>query len=273
MPDDSDVTSPDADAPEAEATEAVATEAQATETDMPGAAAADVEAPEAEPTADPELLGAVDLARAALFAVTPEATVGPLVGHIVEGEHVLSLLFDSALPGYPGWRWSVTISRLDGEAEPGVLETELVPGEASLLAPDWVPWSERLADYQASQEALAAERAGDDEDADDEDADEESEDDLDDLDEDEDEDDDDDDDAVVPVLHSGDIDGVDIDFDDPELDDDADVDVALDLEAEESAALDADVDETDDAESEAEEDGPEPPAVPGGREPSGEDQD
>ena len=247
MPDDSDVTSPDAEAPEAAA-------------------------PEAELTADPELLGAVELARAALFAVTPEATVGPVVGHIVEGEHVLSLLFDSALPGYPGWRWSVTIARLDGEAEPSVLETELMPGEASLLAPDWVPWSERLADYQASQEALAAERLGDDEDSDDEDADEESEDDLDDLDEDEDDEDDEDDDGV-PVLHSGDIDGVDIDFDDPELDDDADVDVALDLEAEESAALDADVDETDDAESEADEDGPEPPAVPGGREPSAEDQD
>lgn len=250
MPDDGEVTSPEAE-PNAEA-------------ELPA---------EAELTADPELLGAVDFAEAALFAVTPEATVGPLVGHIVEAEHVLSFLFECTLPGYPGWRWSVTISRLDGEAEPSVLETELMPGDAALLAPDWVPWSERLADYQASQEAMLAAAAGDDEDADDE-----SEDDLDDLDEDEDDDEDDDDDedegdAGVPVLHSGDIDGVDIDFDDPDLDDDADEDVALDLEAEESAALDADVDESDDAEAESDEDGPEPPAVAGSSERNSEEQD
>ncbi len=226
--------------------------------------------PDAAIVADATLLEAVDLARAALLDVTPAETVGPVVGHIVEGEHVLTLLFESALAGYPGWRWSVTISRLDGEAEPAVLETELMPGEASLLAPDWIPWSERLADYQASQEALAAEAASvtmtrtrtrsptttstistkttmmmttSD--------------------------------SGLPVLHSGDIDGVDIDidFDDPEQDDDdADIDVTLDLAAEESAALDADVDEADDAETESDEDGPEPPAVAGGRERNGEDQ-
>ncbi|WP_426516013.1 DUF3027 domain-containing protein [Diaminobutyricibacter sp. McL0618] len=223
---------------------------------------------DAATVADATLLEAVDLARAALLDVTPAETVGPVVGHIVEGEHVLTLLFESALAGYPGWRWSVTISRLDGDAEPAVLETELMPGEASLLAPDWIPWSERLADYQASQEALAADAASGDEDED-----EESDDDLDDLDEDDDDDDDDDDDSGVPVLHSGDIDGVDIDFDDPEQDeDDADIDVTLDLAAEESAALDADVDEADDTETESDEDGPEPPAVAGGRERNGEDQ-
>ncbi|HEY2555829.1 MAG TPA: DUF3027 domain-containing protein, partial [Diaminobutyricibacter sp.] len=81
--------------------------------------------PDAAIVADATLLEAVDLARAALLDVTPAETVGPVVGHIVEGEHVLTLLFESALAGYPGWRWSVTISRLDGDgdAEPAVLET------------------------------------------------------------------------------------------------------------------------------------------------------
>ena len=225
--------------------------------------------------ADAALLESVDLARNALLDVTPAETVGPVVGHIVEGEHVLTLLFESALPGYPGWRWSVTISRLDGEAEPTVLETELMPGEASLLAPDWVPWSERLADYQASQEALAAEAASDDDEDEGDESDDEESDDEDDEDDDDDEDEDDedeDDGDVVPVLHSGDIDGVDIDFDDPDLDDDADLDPALDLEAEESAALDADVDESDDAETDSDDDGPEPPVVAGGGERDGEDQ-
>jgi len=116
-------------------------------------AATDVPAP--APVADAVLLAAVDLARRALLEVTRPETVGSVVGHLVEDEHVLTLLFASDLSGYPGWHWSVTIARVEG-AEPTVLETELMPGDAALLAPEWVPWSERLADYRAAQEALAA---------------------------------------------------------------------------------------------------------------------
>jgi hypothetical protein len=174
---------------------------------------------------DSVLLSSMDVARAALREITPAATIGEPVGHIVEDEHVLSLLFDSALPGYPGWHWTVTLSRIDDESEPSVLETELTPGGGALLAPDWVPWSERLADYEAAQEALRAEEAerteGDDEDDDD------SDDDL-----------DDDDEIRSPALHSGDIDGVDID---------------------ELATPDAEVDESDDAEGDPDDDGPQPP--------------
>ena len=75
--------------------------------------------------------------------------------HVVDDEHVLTLLFASDLAGYPGWRWSVTLARVEG-AEPTVLETELMPGDAALLAPEWVPWSVRLAEYRAAQEAAAA---------------------------------------------------------------------------------------------------------------------
>ncbi|MEV1131597.1 DUF3027 domain-containing protein [Agromyces sp. NPDC049794] len=107
------------------------------------------------PVADEVLLGAVDFARRALLEVTRPETVGSVVGHVVEGEHVLTLLFASDLSGYPGWHWSVTIARIE-DAEPTVLETELMPGDRALLAPEWVPWSERLADYRAAQEAIAA---------------------------------------------------------------------------------------------------------------------
>ncbi|KQZ11545.1 hypothetical protein ASD23_00250 [Agromyces sp. Root1464] len=122
--------------------------------------------------ADEVLLSSVDLARRALLEVTAPETVGSVVGHLVEGEHVLTLLFASDLSGYPGWHWSVTLSRFDDTAEPTVLETELMPGESALLAPDWVPWSERLADYRAAQEAIAAASAddeADDDEADDDD--------------------------------------------------------------------------------------------------------
>lgn len=107
--------------------------------------------------ADDVLLAAVDLARAALLEITPADTIGAPVGHIVEGEHVLSLLFDCTMSGYPGWHWTVSLSRVDDDSEPSVLETELMPGGEALLAPDWVPWSDRLTDYRTAQELAAAE--------------------------------------------------------------------------------------------------------------------
>jgi hypothetical protein len=173
-----------------------------------------VEVADAAPpaVADAVLLDSVDLARRALLEVTPAETVGSVVGHLVEGEHVLTLLFASDLAGYPGWRWSVTIARVD-DGEPTVLETELMPGDSALLAPEWVPWSERLADYRAAQEAAAAaatEAGGDtegDEDGTDDDAD--LDDGLESDDEDEDLDDDDDEDDAV------------------DLDDDAELDAAF----------------------------------------------
>lgn len=109
--------------------------------------------------ADETLLAAVDLARAALLEITPADTIGEPVGHIVEGEHVISLLFDCTMTGYPGWHWTVSLSRVDDESEPSVLETELMPGGEALLAPEWVPWSDRLADYRTAQELAAAEAA------------------------------------------------------------------------------------------------------------------
>ncbi|RNE56985.1 DUF3027 domain-containing protein [Cryobacterium tepidiphilum] len=147
-----------------------------------------------EPKTDAVLLGAVDLARAALLDITPADTIGEPVGHRALEDHVLSLYFACTLPGYPGWHWTVSLSRIDDDAPAFVLETELTPGEGAMLAPDWVPWSERLADYRAAQElaaAQAAEATADDEDddLDEDDLDEDDVDELDDLDDEVDEDD------------------------------------------------------------------------------------
>lgn len=168
-----------------------------------------------------------DLARAALAEITPVDAVGEYLGQVDEGDGVVSLLLAPTMPGYPGWKWTVSIAHVEG-AEPTVLEAELMPAEGALLSPDWVPWADRLAEYQASQEALeaaAAEADADDDDSDDDDLDgdpdddDEAEDDLDDhvM--------DDDDVLGSDVLHGGDLDGVDIDDldsddDDPDDDDD-----------------------------------------------------
>jgi hypothetical protein len=167
-------------------------------------------------------------ARRALLEVTPEATIGSLTGEVDEGDHVRSYLFETTMPGYPGWNWTVTIAHLPDE-HPTVVETELTPADGALLAPEWVPWSERMEDYRAAQlalgEAAAAELASA----------ESSDDDSDD-----DDDDDDDDDFGSDVLHSGDLDGVDIE----ELDADA-----LDAESSDVDDDDSDDDDSDDDES------------------------
>ncbi|GAA4068696.1 hypothetical protein GCM10023065_22060 [Microbacterium laevaniformans] len=185
---------------------------------------ADAEGETSTVVADERLLAAHDLALAALHEITPAATVGDPAGYTVEADGVVSLRFATTMEGYPGWFWTVSLAVVD-DAEPTVLEAELLPGEGALLAPEWVPWAVRLAEYQAAQAALAAERGVEAEDA--ADADDESDDDLDDddLDDVDDLDAADFDDDGSPILHAGDVDGVDIDvLDDDTEDDDADDD-------------------------------------------------
>ena len=193
-------------------------------------------------TPDPELLEAHDLALAALKEITDEKTIGEPAGFRPEPDGAVSLRFANRMAGYPGWFWTVTLARVEGAA-PTVLEVELLPGDGALLAPEWTPWAERLAEYHAHQAeldqeaALAAEASGDD--ADDSDEDEEDDDDSDDDDID-DLDASDFDEDGSPILHSGDVDGVDIDnFSDDDSDDDDDDSDDEDSDDEESDFDDA----------------------------------
>ncbi|WP_083404888.1 MULTISPECIES: DUF3027 domain-containing protein [unclassified Curtobacterium] len=185
-----------------------------------------------------------DLARTALLEVTPESSVGAVVDTVDEGDGVVSVLFANRMPGYPGWRWTVSIAKV-GDDDPTVLEVELMPGDGSLVAPEWVPWSERLAEYRAAQEHETG-------DADDESDDDESDDD-DDVDEDEDEDDDLDDDAEYD-------DDADESDDDADEDDDEDDDDEFDADEDDLAESDdddiegVDVDALDDSDSDSDSD-------------------
>jgi hypothetical protein len=109
-------------------------------------------------------------------------SVGFFIESIEEDEGVVTYLFEGKLKGYVGWRWSVSVFQADEESPATVSEVLLVPGPDSLVAPDWVPWSERLADYKALQAELEAQAALDAEEAEDAD-DSEDADDLDDSDE------------------------------------------------------------------------------------------
>ena len=187
-----------------------------------------------KPDADPRLLEAHDLALEALREITPASTIGPAAGYLPEEDGSVSLRFENRLAGYPGWYWTVTVARVD-DAEPTVLEVELLPGDGALLAPEWVPWAERLAEYRAHQAELAEAAAaaeGDEATADDDDLDD------DDLDDD---DLDDDEDGDADILHAGDLDGVDID----ELDETGDDELDDDDDADEDDEDDADDDDAD----------------------------
>ena len=162
-----------------------------------------------------------DLARASLLEITKPDNIGDLIAQTTDDDGVITLRFASVQEGYPGWQWNVSLAHVEGY-DPTVIEAELLPADGALLAPDWVPWSDRLADYKAAQEAAGLEAdalaADDDEDDPDDDADLDD-DDLDD------EDDDLDDADAIPVLHGGDLDGVDID----DLDDSAENDIEVDV--------------------------------------------
>ena len=87
---------------------------------------------------------AVDLARDAVVAIVGAGQVGDHVGVQAEGERIVTHLFDCADPAYAGWRWAVTVARAPRAKAVTVSETVLLPGPRALLAPDWVPWHDRL---------------------------------------------------------------------------------------------------------------------------------
>jgi len=108
---------------------------------------------------DAACVAAVDTARAAaatdgvldaLVPLTggpsagPGALVGEHLGFTVDGDRVGTHWFASRAAGYPDWRWAVTVVRASRSREVTVDEVALLPGTASLRAPGWLPWAERV---------------------------------------------------------------------------------------------------------------------------------
>ncbi|WP_432054710.1 DUF3027 domain-containing protein [Streptomyces sp. bgisy022] len=87
---------------------------------------------------------AVDLARAAAEEAAAPGVVGEHEGLVSEGDRVVTHFFGCTELGYRGWRWAVTVARASRAKIVTVDETALLPGPDAILAPEWVPWSERL---------------------------------------------------------------------------------------------------------------------------------
>lgn len=93
---------------------------------------------------DAVLAEAIDVARAALDEIAPAPQVGDHVGVTADGDRLLTHRFTGSAPGYRGWEWFVTVARAPRSKKVTVCELGLLPGEDALLAPEWVPWAQRV---------------------------------------------------------------------------------------------------------------------------------
>lgn len=96
------------------------------------------------PRRDEILLGATELARQAALETAESSPVGEHLGAVMVAERLVVHRFRSLDAGYPGWVWEVTLARAPRSKKATVSEVDLIPGVGALLAPKWVPWSERL---------------------------------------------------------------------------------------------------------------------------------
>ncbi|NUT96108.1 MAG: DUF3027 domain-containing protein [Saccharothrix sp.] len=96
--------------------------------------------------ADPALVdaAAVSTARAAAQEEAGAEPVGGHVGVLAEDEASVTHLFEAAHAGYRGWNWAVTVAFAGPGTPVSVSEVVLLPGDDALVAPDWVPWNERV---------------------------------------------------------------------------------------------------------------------------------
>ncbi len=89
-----------------------------------------------------------DMAIELLKAELPEASYGELISEIEPSKGVIELRYLCSMRGYSGWHWLLTLTQTDKRKAPTFSELNLVASEDALLAPEWVPWSERLSEFR-----------------------------------------------------------------------------------------------------------------------------
>ncbi len=88
------------------------------------------------------------LALDTLNETTESALVGAFVSETESEKNVTEVRFDCAMRGYKDWHWVVTLTQIDKRKPLQVSEINLMASENALLAPKWVPWAERLAEFR-----------------------------------------------------------------------------------------------------------------------------
>ncbi|MEV7132391.1 DUF3027 domain-containing protein [Arthrobacter sp. NPDC093128] len=104
---------------------------------------------------DAVLAAAADFARTAVEGIAPASQIGRHLGAKTEGDRVVTHLFESLLAGYQGWQWYAVLTRNSRSKVITVNELGLLPSEDSILAPEWVPWAERVRPEDAQDDEIA----------------------------------------------------------------------------------------------------------------------
>jgi hypothetical protein len=90
------------------------------------------------------LAGATDQARAAVEEFAGPEAVGDYLGVSYEDPNAATHRFLAHLPGYQGWQWASVVAAYPGADHVTISEVVLIPGPTALLAPEWVPWDQRV---------------------------------------------------------------------------------------------------------------------------------
>ena len=104
---------------------------------------------------DSALAADVDTARAAVRTIASDSAIGKHLGARSEGVRCVTHLFESLQPGYSGWVWFASLSRIARGKYSTVNEVGMLPTEEAVLAPAWVPWAERVRPEDQQEEAAA----------------------------------------------------------------------------------------------------------------------
>jgi len=91
-------------------------------------------------------MSTLELARSAAIADAgnPELVGADVSVEIDDDGRVETYLFEAHLAGYKGWRWCVTIAKVDRKSEPTICDVVVLPGPDALLAPEWVAYRDRI---------------------------------------------------------------------------------------------------------------------------------
>jgi len=91
-------------------------------------------------------MSTLELARSAAVADAgnPELVGADVSVEIDDDGRVETYLFEAHLAGYKGWRWCVTIAKVDKNSEPTICDVVVLPGPDALLAPEWVAYRDRI---------------------------------------------------------------------------------------------------------------------------------
>lgn len=88
------------------------------------------------------------IARDLLLEQEGSEAIGDYVDTVQVDSVNFDVRFNCQMRGYAGWVWTVSFSQPEKRKTALVSEVHLMAGADAVLAPAWVPWAERLAEFR-----------------------------------------------------------------------------------------------------------------------------